>query len=108
MGKSVYQLLHPDELAEIKRSYPTIQEKLVTLTFSHSCQRKNGDYIWFETTSQVLRYSDSDRLLEEILLSHDITEDQKTETQRSQDEQSIRQLDQFILGNSILSKNCNV
>ncbi len=95
MGISVQDLLHPEDATQVNRAYSTIKEKPVTLTFSHRYQRKDGDYIWLETTSKVLADSSAPENLELLWISHDITERQETESELEHNQESIRQLYQI-------------
>ena len=92
IGQSIYQLFDRDDSLKIEKSYSIIQEKPVTVTFSHRFQRKDGDYIWLETRSKILRDPKTDELLDAICISIDITDRQQTEAQLEQNEALIRQL----------------
>jgi PAS domain S-box-containing protein len=58
-GKSAYEFFHPDDLAEIKKSHETIIETPLIYTIEYRIKRRNGKYIWVETTSKTIRDGDN-------------------------------------------------
>lgn len=55
IGRSAYEFFHPDDLATIATSHQTVLETPATYTVAYRVRRKDGTYIWFETTSRTIR-----------------------------------------------------
>ncbi len=84
IGHSAYDFFHPDDLALISNTHSAILEFPDTYTSTYRICRKDGHYIWFETTSRTVRDSTTDSVLEIHCVSRDITE-------RKQAEEKIRE-----------------
>ncbi|MBS4013969.1 MAG: response regulator [Bacteroidetes bacterium] len=74
-GLSVYKFIHSDDIEDIRRNHIYLLEnKTTSLIESYRIRKKNGQYIWFETTNQVI-YNPLTNLVEEIVcVSRDVTE----------------------------------
>jgi len=74
IGRSVYELIHPDERDGVRR---TLQE-MTDLGFSSTTvcrvQHAQGHFLWMESTGNVLRAPDSDDIVGIILVGRDITQ----------------------------------
>ena len=79
VGRDPYELFHPEDLEEIRRSHSSILEKPDTDTVGYRIRRKDGSYTWFETTSRTIRAPDTGEVLELIAVSRDITERKRVE-----------------------------
>jgi PAS domain S-box-containing protein len=73
VGRSVYELSHPNDTQAIKQHYEAITHIPDTLTFTYRIRRKDGEYIWFETTNRVLRDPKTGLIKEFLAISRDIT-----------------------------------
>lgn len=73
IGKGPFSLYHPEDIVEVRRSYSfCIQEKKDNIV-SYRIKRKDGNYIWFETTSKIMDQTKGKP--EELLcISRDITD----------------------------------
>ena len=72
VGRNAYEFIHPDDLSMVRESHDTVisSDEVPRVTFR--IRRKNGNYIWFETTSSRVSpgtYSEA----EIISVSRDIT-----------------------------------
>ncbi|MGK7923592.1 MAG: PAS domain S-box protein [Trichodesmium sp.] len=77
IGRSIYDyLFHPEdrELYQIK-----ISQQLEGETFTHRLRHKNGSYIWFETTCQKIKDSETGKVIELVAVSRDITDRKRAE-----------------------------
>ena len=92
IGRSIYQLFHPEALPDFQKLYATLEDKPVTWTFCHRFQRKDGDYIWVENTSKIIRDTNTENLLELLWFSNDITERYQTETELKQNKKIIQKI----------------
>ncbi|MCF8304724.1 MAG: PAS domain S-box protein [Bacteroidales bacterium] len=80
IGRNAYEFFHPDDYEIIKQSHDTIVATRVTYTVAYRLQTKNGNYIWFETTSKTIR-DEHNKVLEIISISRDITTRKHLENQ---------------------------
>jgi PAS domain S-box-containing protein len=74
VGHLAYEFFHPDDRAVIAASHTTILEQPMVSTVSYRIRRKDGTYIWFETTSHAIRAEQTDDIVEIHTASRDITE----------------------------------
>jgi len=79
IGRSPYEVFHPDDLPETRRSHSSILDAPLTSTATYRILRKDGQYIWFETTSRTIRDPDTGQILEIHAASRDITERKRAE-----------------------------
>ena len=97
LGRSPYELIHPDDLAEVHRVHSTILASTDTLfTVAYRGRRREGSYVWLETTTRAVRDPATGRVVEIQCTTRDIT-------LRKQVEQELREsraLLQAVLDNS--------
>ena len=80
VGRSVYDFIVTDDHHIIRRS--TSPSALRSpRTFSYRALRKDGSFVWFETTSRALRDPDSGDIEEIISVSRDVSERRRAEEQ---------------------------
>jgi PAS domain S-box-containing protein len=74
-GRSAYQLIHPEDVENIRRNHILLLEnRTSSFIESYKIRKKDGSYIWFETNNQVI-YNQNTNLVQEIVcVSRDITE----------------------------------
>jgi PAS domain S-box-containing protein len=96
VGRSAYDFIHPDDLAEVHRVHSTLLTAADTFTVALRGRRREGTYVWLETTSRALRDGQTGRLVEIQCATRDIS-------RRKQSEQELREsreLLQAVLDNS--------
>lgn len=74
IGFSPFELIHPDHRDELKQALQdaTVNTEIKMLTFSYRMRKKDGEYIWMETTARDIRNEEGG--LEGILtVTRDIT-----------------------------------
>ncbi|HEX6159113.1 MAG TPA: EAL domain-containing protein, partial [Thermoanaerobaculia bacterium] len=76
VGKSVFDLIHPDDHHIIRRGMVALQQQHVPATFIYRAVRRDGSLVWFETTSRALTNAD-----EIISVSRDVSERRQAEEQ---------------------------
>lgn len=84
VGQSCYAFFHAEDLARIAESHTAIVEQPTISTISYRMQRKDGSYIWIETTSKTIRDADSGEVTEIIAVSRDISERKRIEKELEQ------------------------
>ena len=81
IGRSAYRFFHPNDVEQIAGTHSAILERPETDTISYRLRRKDGTYIWFETTTRAVRNVDTGEIEELIAVSRDITERKHAEEQ---------------------------
>ena len=79
LGKSIYDLTHPDDVVDIVRTTQEGYRKGQTYTITHRARRKSGEYIWLETTNKVIRDPQTHAVSETVAVSRDITHHKEAE-----------------------------
>ncbi|MBE9185181.1 response regulator [Microcoleus sp. LEGE 07076] len=87
---------HPDDLETIAKAHSKVLALPVTYTVSYRIRRKDGKYIWFETTSRTIRNLETGAVQEIIGISRDITVRKQTEQELRESEAAIKSLYQVI------------
>jgi PAS domain S-box-containing protein len=79
-GMSAYQLIHPDDVENIRKNHILLLENRTnSFIESYRIRKKDNTYIWFETNNQVI-YNQNTNLVQEIVcVSRDITERKEKE-----------------------------
>ncbi len=74
VGKSAYLFIHPDDIDGVRRNHiGLLENQHDNFIESYRIRKKDGNYIWFETTNQVI-FNQKTNLVEEIVcVSRDIT-----------------------------------
>lgn len=92
IGNLPNNYFHPDDLEKIAKAHSKIMELPVTYTVSYRIRRKDGKYIWFETTSRTIRDAVSGEVQEIIGISRDISVRKQTEEELRESEAAIKAL----------------
>ncbi|MGB3265198.1 MAG: response regulator [Microcoleus sp.] len=87
---------HPDDLETIAKAHSKVLALPVTYTVSYRIRRKDGKYIWFETTSRTIRDRETGAVQEIIGISRDISVRKQTEQELRESEAAIKALYQVI------------
>lgn len=100
IGRPAYAFIHPDDAARIAEdSHSTILERPDVVTITYRIRRRDGSYIWFETTSRTVR-DENDQVVEIIAQSRDVTArveaHQRLERLNRELESTNRELGQLI------------
>ncbi len=82
IGHSAYEFFHPLYLKELTvKARSTFLASQIGYPIGYRIRKKSGEYIWFETTSQVVYHPLSGDMQEIVAISRDVTERKKTEAQ---------------------------
>jgi len=73
LGTSAYGYIHPDDAERIRRIDADAGHYLSARTESYRFRRKDGTYVWFETTSRLVHAPDTGDLREITAVSRDIS-----------------------------------
>lgn len=98
IGKRAYEFLHPDDIPRIKTGLNDfINKGLGIYTASYRYKKKDGSYIWIESTNKLTFVEGTDIIEGVISISRDITERKAFEARL---EEKIKDLDTFIYRSS--------
>ncbi|HOG34688.1 MAG TPA: diguanylate cyclase [Petrotogaceae bacterium] len=81
IGTSIYQLFNPQDLISVKRAFSSILALPTSSTFSYRIKKKDGAYLWFETTGKSIRDEFSGVVKGIILISRNINEKKLIESE---------------------------
>lgn len=74
LNRKIYEFCFPGDIEKFQRAADELRRTKDVLTISFRIRRKNGTYIWFESTIKALRNLISGNIDEIIAVSRDITE----------------------------------
>ncbi|MGB3535027.1 MAG: response regulator [Microcoleaceae cyanobacterium] len=95
VGTSPNSYLHPDDIDALTKAHSFVLTQNVVYTVTYRIRHRNGDYVWFETTSSTI-YDQNSSFTPEILgVSRDITDRKQHEQELQNSEASIRELYQI-------------
>lgn len=80
IGKNVEQFVFRDDLNAVQKCQNRVLTLALSSTVAYRMQRKDGKYIWFETTGRAVR-DDDGNVTEIISVSRDVTERRLVEEQ---------------------------
>src|SRR5919107_3237626 len=95
VGHSAYEYFHPEDLEQISSEHSVMWQHHDINTISYRIRRKDGFYIWFETTCRKVREPGTDEVLEIIAVSRDITDRKRMEVELRESQEALRKSDQF-------------
>ena len=90
VGHSIYEFFHPDDLNTVQRAHSDILNIPDVNTVAYRFRRKDGVYIWLESTSNTLRLPDIGAIIEIQSVSRDITERKRAEEALRASEQGLQ------------------
>jgi diguanylate cyclase (GGDEF)-like protein/PAS domain S-box-containing protein len=83
-GSTLYDMVHEADRNSVRRTHLLVLEKLGTALLTYRVRRKDGRYIWFESTIREVPRSGRDIPRELVIVSRDITE-RKLQEERLKD-----------------------
>ncbi len=79
VGRNAYELFHPHDLQDIRtQSYQASQQGKKVKNFEYRICKKNGDYIWFETSTNPIT-DDRGKIIQLQTSSREVTKRKKLE-----------------------------
>ena len=73
VGRSAYDLFHPDDREVVARSHVGVLESPEARTTTYRVRHEDGHYIWLETTARTLRDPTTGAVIEIQCASRDVT-----------------------------------
>src|SRR5215217_4864336 len=95
IGRSAREFVHPDDLERTRTTHPLIAQHRDSHTVTYRIRRKDGSYVWFETTIRGARQPGTDELTETIAVSRDITDRKRVEAELRESQEALRKSEQF-------------
>jgi diguanylate cyclase (GGDEF)-like protein/PAS domain S-box-containing protein len=83
-GSTLYDLVHEGDRTQVRRTHLLVLEKMGGALLAYRVRRKDGRYIWFESTIREVPRSGRDTPRELVIVSRDITE-RKLQEERLKD-----------------------
>ncbi|MDQ3281511.1 MAG: EAL domain-containing protein [Acidobacteriota bacterium] len=80
IGRSVFEVVVPEDRHIVRRFSVELQDPGAARTFSYRAQRKDGSFVWFETTSRGIVNAETGQV-EIVSVSRDISERRHAEEQ---------------------------
>lgn len=98
LGKNAYEFLHPEDLEKVKSGMNEfLKMGLGIHTTSYRYKKKDGNYVWIESTNKLTFKENTGDIEGVISISRDITERKLFESKL---EEKIKELDTFIYRSS--------
>jgi PAS domain S-box-containing protein len=79
-----YTFYHPEDQEAVRKSHATIIELPVSHTVTYRIRRKDGIYIWVETTGRAIRDPMTGTVQEILTVSRDVTDRRQVEEARAE------------------------
>ncbi len=74
LGKSMLEMIHPDDLARVRQDLAAISCSGIDRTTStFRFRHRDGHYLWFESTTRIIRDENTGQVKEFLNISRDIT-----------------------------------
>ncbi|MDP2883852.1 MAG: PAS domain S-box protein [Ignavibacteria bacterium] len=103
VGRSAYDFFHPDDFLRARLSPRKINDLPETFTLVYRAQKKDGSYIWFESTNRTVRDESSERVVEIVTVSRDITYRKVAEENLAESERRLEQIIESVRSGITLS-----
>lgn len=98
IGKSFLSIIHPDDAKQIEELLSSSSWDDPTTAIPYRARRKNGEYLWLETTAKVI-YDLEHKAMEIQASSRDITERKEAEVALQRAHEDLREAyDKTIVG----------
>ncbi|MFW6295787.1 MAG: PAS domain S-box protein, partial [Halothece sp.] len=81
LGQSCYSLFHPEDLPKLHGNHLSVLNEPIVGLVTYRIRRKDGNYIWFETTSQAIQNPKTGKAEEVIAVSRNISDRKEMEQQ---------------------------
>ncbi|WP_052352984.1 PAS domain S-box protein [Neobacillus dielmonensis] len=72
IGKNPFHIIHPEDVKAIFLQLRELSSENNSMLFTYRCQKKDGTYIWLESTVKVLYHPKTGELREIVSVSRDI------------------------------------
>ncbi|MNH85624.1 Autoinducer 2 sensor kinase/phosphatase LuxQ [compost metagenome] len=95
VGTSAFDYFHPDDI-KVVQDYLSVQLQFHSeYTVTYRIRRKDGEYIWFESTGRYTFDDQTGEILEIVAVSRDITERKNNERRLQESQQRYKSLFEY-------------
>ena len=94
IGHSAFEFIHPDDIPAVDQSRSTIIEQPIVSTTVFRIRRKDGEYIWLETTSRTIFDKETGAVLEIHAASRNVTERKRAAEALQESENLYRKMNE--------------
>lgn len=94
-GRSIFELVHPEDMKRVLTAYETASKTVSPGRVEYRYRHKDGHYIWFETTGNVL-FDKRGKIAGAIFVARDITERKKAEEKMRAANQQLLNVIEFL------------
>jgi len=94
-GKSAYAFIHPEDAGSVREYLGRLLSANGDYTVAYRICRKDGTYIWFESTGRYTFDEDSGSIQEIVAISRDISDRKEAERRLEESEQRYRSLFEY-------------
>jgi PAS domain S-box-containing protein len=91
-GRSLYDLIHLDDLESVAKSYLSLTEVPEVHTIIYRIRRKDKKYIWFETINRYFKDAQTGQIREVLSVSRDVTQRKEVEEKLRVTNQELEQI----------------
>jgi PAS domain S-box-containing protein len=74
VGQSIYDFVHPQDVAALKEAERLPLERPEVMVQIYRTRRKDNSYVWVETTTKLIRYPKTGKILEIVAVTRDVSE----------------------------------
>lgn len=92
VGRSPYELVHPDDLEAVRLAYAEILAHREGTMVTYRLRRRDDAYIWLETVIRMIRDPGSGELVEIQTSSREVTERKRVESARESEQRFLEAL----------------
>lgn len=92
VGHDAYELIHPDDVPVVQRAHAQVLQSPDIATVAFRLRRKDGRFVWMETTSRTVRDPRTGEVVELICVTRDITDRKQVEEDLRREQQLLRRL----------------
>ncbi len=90
VGRGAYELFHPDDVESIAAHHRQVINKTMMPAIVYRIRRKDGAYIWLETTNRFIKNSETDAVERILCVSRDITERKRAQERLARSNAELR------------------
>ncbi|TVY06663.1 sensor domain-containing diguanylate cyclase [Paenibacillus cremeus] len=90
-GRNIYDLIHPEDYSLVREGVLLLANQPDTTVSSYRIRRKNGEYIWFETTVRIIQPG-TEGTPEYLCVSRDISIRKQAEYQLMQTNERLQMI----------------
>ncbi|RFU60413.1 PAS domain-containing sensor histidine kinase [Bacillus sp. V59.32b] len=72
LGRKPFEYIHPDDRDEVMKKYEKVVSDLVPMRGTYRCKKKDGEYIWLESSLKAVMDKETGQARELISISRDI------------------------------------